>query len=122
YRHLLHRIADRETRRLRAWRELLEAFQPLRDHGLRRHEQECPMRLPVAVVDAVSASLERIGPQILEIGSTQLGEVALPNSNWSLGVGFGVLLHEGDLPFADAECHQVAVVTPVEEFLARRFL
>ena len=33
-----------------------------------------------------------------------------------------LLLLEGDLPLVDAQGDQLAIVAPVEEFLARRFL
>src|SRR5882724_831741 len=122
YRDFVHGITDGEARRLGTRGEFLEAFQPLRDDGLRGYEQERTARLPVAVVDAGSATLERIGPQIVEIGPAQRGEVALPHTDGSLGVRFGVLLHEGDFPFADTERHQLAVVAPVEELLAWRVL
>jgi hypothetical protein len=54
---LLHHIADRETRRLRTWREILEAFNVPRDDSLSRHKQENPMRLPAAVEYAVGFTL-----------------------------------------------------------------
>ena len=52
---LLHHIADRETRRLRTWRDILEAFNVRRHLSL--HKQEHPMRLPVAVEYAVDSTL-----------------------------------------------------------------
>jgi hypothetical protein len=54
---LLHHIADRETRRLRTWREILEVFNVPRDDSLSRHKQEHRMRLPVAVEYAVDSTL-----------------------------------------------------------------
>ena len=53
----LHHIADRETRRLRTWREILEAFNVPREDSLSRRKQEHPMRLPVAVEYAVDSTL-----------------------------------------------------------------
>ena len=54
---LLHHIADRETRRLRTWREILEAFNVPRDGSLSRHKQKHPKRLPVAAEYAVGSML-----------------------------------------------------------------
>ena len=53
----LDHTADRETRRLRTWREILEAFNVPREDSLSRRKQEHPMRLPVAVEYAVDSTL-----------------------------------------------------------------
>src|SRR6187549_3640165 len=68
------------------------------------------------------AAIAWAGTKVVEIGATQLGEIALPDAKRRLGTNFGVLFHEGDLPLAHAQRHQVAVVAPVKEFLAWRFL
>src|SRR5262245_21530484 len=49
-------------------------------------------------------------------------ELSLPDAARIVGGDFAVLLQEGDLPVTDPDGHQVAVVAPVEEFLARPFL
>src|SRR5262245_3175843 len=68
---LVHHVADGEARRLGARREFLEALDVFRDQGLRWHEQERPVCVPVGVQDAVGAALERIGPQVVDVGRTQ---------------------------------------------------
>jgi hypothetical protein len=43
----------------------------------------------------------------------QLSELALPNPDQRLEAELGILLREGDLPVADPQRHQIAVVAPV---------
>src|SRR5215831_21379914 len=97
-RQLLHNIAHCEACGLGPRRELPEALYVFRHDGLRRHEQESSVRVPVAVQHAVRSALERVGSHIVKHWSAQLYEVALPNAERSLGVNFGMLLHEANLP------------------------
>src|SRR5262249_43218392 len=99
---LLHRVADGEARRLRARRELLEALKHLRDDRLRRHQQECAMRMPVGVEDTLRSTLERIGAQVVDVRRAQPGELALPDPERRVRADLCVLFHECALVVADA--------------------
>ena len=77
---------------------------------------------PVAVVDARRAALERVGAQVVQVREAQLGELTLPHADRRFGGDLRVLLEERGFPLLVADGHQVAVVGPVDELLARRLL
>ena len=95
----------------------LKLDEPLRDDGLRRHDQERAVRHPLAVLERLGPALERVGAQVVDVRRPQVGELPLPDVEARV-----LLLLERDLPLVDADGHQVAVVAPVEELLARRLL
>ena len=56
------------------------------------------------------------------MGGAQLQEITLPNARRRFGINLSMLLHEGDLPILNSDRHQVAIVAPVQKFMARWFL
>src|SRR5262249_8498000 len=117
-RYLLHHVVDGKARRLGPGRKLPEAVDISRNERLRRYLQEYPASHPVAVEHAGRTALEWIGAQIVHHWRAQPGETALPYAEGSFWIHLGMLLHEGQLPAVDSQCEQVAVIAPVEEFLA----
>src|SRR5262249_37857573 len=115
----VHGIAYGKACGLGTWWELLEATQPLRNKSLGRNEHEGSMRVPIGVVYACRSALERIGAQIVDIRRPQLRKFTLPNPKWRVRTDLGVLLHERDLPLEDTNGHQITIVAPVKELLAR---
>src|SRR5262249_12242298 len=91
-RHLFHHFVEVKARGVLGRGEFPEASEPLSDHGLRRNEEEGTMRLPVGVVNRIGAALERIGAQVVQVGRTQVGELALPDTEWRFRIDFRVLL------------------------------
>jgi hypothetical protein len=61
----------------------------------------------------VVGALERIGPQIEQLGHAQSDHRILPNIE-----AMRALLQEGELPLVVAQPGQPAIVRPVEELLA----
>src|SRR5262245_6152588 len=116
-RQLVHHPVEVEARGLLSDREVLEALEPLSDDRLRRHEQERALRLPLGVLERLGTALERIGPQVIDLRDPVAGELALPDAEAGM-----LLLLEGDLPVLDPDGEQIAVVAPVEELLAGRFV
>ena len=104
-------------------RELLEALQPFRDQrpGPAR-AGTCAAAIQFAVVEAVRSALERIGAQVVEFGRTQLGELPHPDATGSFGLISVFCSMNATFQCPSADRHQVAVVAPIEELLARRFL
>ena len=87
---------------------------------LRRHEQERAVGHPLVVEHGrvLVAALERIAAQVVELRDAQRDERLLPDAQ-----ARGALLHErGPSSCSYAQRHQVAVVAPVEEALARILL
>src|SRR5262245_38787649 len=77
---LLHHLVDAEAGRLLAWREVLEALDPLPDEGLRRHQQEGAVCQPVGVVDGfVLRLLERVAAQVEDARDAELHEWFRPH-------------------------------------------
>ena len=71
---------------------------------------------PVVVgVGGDIGALERIRPQVEDLWHPQLGERFRPHTQRALGA----LLEEQDLPVAESQRHQIAVVGDVEEMLSR---
>ena len=88
------------------------------DDRLRRNQQRTPG--PPSTCrrrSTVVAPLERIGAQV-----EQLRHAQLVNGSRQTSMPVCSLLLEDDLPVADADGDQFAVVAPVEEPLARRLL
>ena len=112
---LLDCFVDAEARGFLAWRELLEGLQELAHDFLSRNEQERAIHEPLVVVDArvFVGALERIAPQVVDLGHAHLDERLAPHADT-----VGPLLREGALPLPHAQRHEVAVVAPVEKSLA----
>ena len=62
-------------------------------------------------------ALERVSAQVVEIRHAKALEALSPDVETRV-----VLLDEGNLPRANADGEQIAIVAPVQKFLARRFL
>ena len=116
-RQFLHHLVEVEARGLLPDREFLKAREPLPDHRLRRHDEEHALRHPFAVFERLSAPLEWVGTEVVDIRCPEVGEVPLPDVEARVH-----LLLEGDLPLVDTQGDQLAIVAPVEEFFAWRFL
>src|SRR5262249_47747786 len=115
---LLHHLVDAEAGRLLPWWKLLEALDPLPDEELGWHQQVDPANQPVLVVRGfVLGLLEGVAAQVEEPRHPELYDRLRPDLK-----PLRALLGEHRLPLVVAERHQVAVVAPVEELLARRFL
>src|SRR5215510_15740813 len=115
---LLYHLVEAKARGLLPRRERLEARQPVGDIGLRRHEQKDALDPPRRVADRfVVRTLERVGAQIVERRHPQVHERLLPDAK-----AVAALLGEDELPAVVTERHELAVVVPVEELLARRLL
>src|SRR5262245_20256604 len=80
FRELPHHLVQVEARGLLANGELLEALEPLRDHGLRGHDDE-PVRSEVAPVvsSGLRPSLEGVGAQVVEIRNAEALEAFPPD-------------------------------------------
>src|SRR6266850_6397020 len=114
---LPHHLFNAEAGRLLARREFLEARDPLADEYLSRHEQEDTSGVPVDIVRGVVLGfLEGVAPQVEEERHSQLDEGLGPHLE-----ALRALLLEDHLPVFVAQRHQVAVIAPVEELLARPF-
>src|SRR5262249_17822079 len=111
---LPHHLVEVEARRLLPDRELLEALEPPRDDRLRRDDEEHPLGNPLAVLERLGSSLERVGAQVVDGRRPEVGERLLPDVE-----ALVVLLLEADLPLIDTDGQQIAVDAPVEELLAR---
>src|SRR5215467_12771105 len=112
---LLHHLVDAEAGRLLPWWKLLEALDPLPDEELGRYEQKDPTSQPVAVVDGLALGLfEGVAAQVEEARDPEPDERLRPDFK-----SFRALLGEHGLPLVVAQRHQVTVVAPVEELLAR---
>jgi len=97
---------EREAAHFLARWELLECRQEPSDEGLRRDQEEDALEPPVIVVHAfVIADLERIGPQIEELGDTKFGKRILPDVE-----AMSALFLEDNLPLVVAERDQRGVV------------
>src|SRR5262252_4798452 len=105
---LSHHLVEIEARRPLADREVLEALEPLRDQRLRGHQHERALDLPVAIEERLRPALERIGSQVVDLRHAEARELPLPDAEPRV-----LLLLERDLPVADADREQVAVVAPV---------
>src|SRR5262245_7774889 len=92
-RQFLHYLIQIEARGLLPGWEFLEAREPLPDHSLRRDDEEHALRHPFAVFERLSASLEWVGPEVVDIRRPEVGEVSLPDVEARV-----LLLLEGDLP------------------------
>src|SRR5262249_39892835 len=115
---LPHHLVDAEAGRLLPWWKLLEALDPLRDKELSRHEEEDPSHQPVAVVNGFALGLfERVAAQVEEARDSELDERLRPDLK-----RLRALLGEHRFPVVVTKRHQVAVVAPVEELLARGLL
>ena len=88
------------------------------DVSLRRHEHKGVIHAPVAVIAGfVVCALIRVGAQAKQFRETEGHKRVLPHVQ-----SMSALLLEHNLPTAVAQTAEVALVRPVEELLARRFL
>ena len=88
------------------------------DVSLRRHEHKGVIHAPVAVIAGlVIGSLIRVGAQAKQFGEAESHQRVLPHVQ-----SMSALLLEHNFPTAVAQAAEVAIVRPVEELLARRFL
>jgi hypothetical protein len=111
----LHDLVQVERAWLHAWREFLEALEPLPDVRGCRGERVHILDVPAPVVHPdVLAQLERIHAQVGQHGGTHGGEGFLPDVKPVM-----VLAEKGDLPVVVAERRDAAVVGPVDELVAR---
>ena len=89
----------------------------LRGERLHRHLDEGAIGHPLVVEDELVAALERIGAQVEQLRYAQFGELPGPYAD-----ALVVLLEEDGLPVVDTDRDELAVIVPVDELLARRFL
>jgi hypothetical protein len=81
---------------------------------LRRDDQEGVLDAPVVVVSGVALGpLEGVGPQVHELREAQRHRRVLPHVET-----YGALLQEQELPLLIAQGGELAVIGPVEKFLA----
>jgi hypothetical protein len=106
-------LIDAEAGRFRPRRELFEGHQPLADDRLSRHEGPHVVGLPTFIEHRHVPILEGIGAQVVEARRTRLHERFLPGLH-----PFRALLCETNLPRANSQREQVAVVAPIDESLA----
>src|SRR5262249_33163990 len=87
--------------------------------GLGGHKQERPVNQPFVVEEAAIhvSSLKRIAPQVIDLGYTHGDEGLAPDTET-----MRPLLLESALPLIDTNCHQVAVIAPVDETATRVLL
>src|SRR5262245_7024024 len=116
---LLQSLVDAEACRLLAWWELLERLQELADHRLRGNQEERAVRHPLAGEHGgvLVGTLERVAPQVVDLRHAHRDERLLPDAE-----SMRALLDERRFPVPEPQGHQVAVVAPVEEALARVLL
>src|SRR5262245_1750062 len=79
---LLQRLVDAEARGLLPWRELRKGLQELADDGLRRHQQERAIGLPLAVEQSciLGGAFERIAAQVVHVRHSHRHQWLLPHS------------------------------------------
>src|SRR6185503_7820724 len=116
---LLERLVNAEARRLLPRWKLLESFEELPDNGLCRHEEKRAVRQPFPVehVSVFARSLKWISPEVEHERSTQGHHRLSPDVH-----SVDSLFQEMDLPIFHPQSHQVPIVAPVKETLARVFL
>src|SRR4051812_35711782 len=111
---LLQNMVQVEAAGLLARRKLGVALQVLGHDGHRREEHIGTIDAPLVVVAGLTWSdLEGIGAQVDELRETQRHKRILPYFQAN-----GALLHEQHFPAVIAQGGEVAVVRPVEKFLA----
>src|SRR5262245_21378474 len=116
---VVQRLVDAEARRRLARRELLEGLEEFPDDGLRGHEQKCAVSRPFCAeyVGVLGDAFKGVAAKVVDLRYAQRYERILPNAKT-----MRTLLHERRLPIPDAQRHQIAVVTPVEESFTRVLL
>src|SRR5439155_8788927 len=118
FHNLLQHAVEGKASGLLARRELLEGRKPLPDIRGRRNEQEGSVRTPPWIINAfVVGTLERVAPQVEDLGDAECHERLLPDIE-----AMRALLREHELPVVVAQGNYAAVVAPVEEFMPRRLL
>ncbi len=112
---LRHHFVQRKAARRLPRREIDVGLQVPDHESLGRHERKGMLDTPPVVVTGdMLGDLERISPQVDELGETQRYQRILPHIET-----FGPLLHEHKLPAIIAQRGEISVVRPVEVFLAR---
>ena len=114
---LLDYLVDTETRSAGTRRKLLEALQPLRQHGRSAVHQVVLLYEPVVVLEALLSAFERIGAKVEHFWDAHRRQRLSPDVE-----ALASLFSEDDLVLLNAQRHQIAVVTPVDEAVTRTLL
>src|SRR5262249_7951655 len=115
----LQGLVDAEAGRPLARGKLLECFKEFTDRCLGRNQCKQAVSDPLIVEHrgVFVSPLEGVATQVGELWCAQLVEGFQPDSK-----PVRALLEEMNLPVFISQCHQVTVIAPVKETLARVFL